>query len=118
MGVDTQDPEVGHSAEWPKRSPLDFRGDRAPTLLAHQMQHPPSMTYIMMTIGGIWAVASLTFFVALGLAAKRSMPTPDRHEQMIPTPEIQYSDAPTRGESWFEAHEVPALGAAELRSAA
>ena len=86
--------------------------------LAHQMQHRPSMTYIMMTIGGIWAVASLTFCVALGLAAKRSMPAPDRHEQTIPTPEIQYSDAPTRGESWFEAHEVPSLGAAELRSAA
>lgn len=82
------------------------------------MQHLPSMTYIMMTIGGIWAVASLTFFVALGLAAKRSMPAPDRHEQVNPTPEIQYSDAPTRGESWLKAHELPTLAAAELRSAA
>ena len=97
---------------------LNSPGKHATTPLAHQMQHPPSMTYIMMTIGGIWAVASLTFCVALGLAAKRSMPAPDRHEQMISTPEIQYSNAPTRGESWFEAHKVPSLGAAELRSAA
>ena len=82
------------------------------------MQHSPTMSYIMMTIGGIWAVASLTFFVALGLAAKRSMPAPDRHEEVIPTPEIQFSEVATRGESWFETHEVPALGAAELRSAA
>jgi hypothetical protein len=61
------------------------------------------MTYIIMTIAGLWVVGSIVFFAALGLAAKRPMPAPDPMDISAPMVERLPSDGATEAEVWSAA---------------
>jgi hypothetical protein len=76
------------------------------------------MTYIIMTIAGVWAVATVTFFAALGLAAKRPMPAPDSMEEHGASAELQYASSTPASEQWQPHAEPHGLEGALAHSAA
>lgn len=70
------------------------------------------MTYIIMTIAGLWVVGSIVFFAALGLAAKRPMPAPDQMDISAPMVESLASKRGTDAAVWSAAPTSVIPGAA------
>lgn len=76
------------------------------------------MTYLIMSIAGVWAVATVTFVAALGLAAKRPMPAPDTLDQLDAPGELRCAASPPPAQEWRSAAEPHGLEGAVAPSAA
>lgn len=76
------------------------------------------MTYIIVSIVSVWAVAIVTFFAALGLAAKRPMPAPDTLDHLGVPGDLHYAAPTSPAEDWQTHAEPNGLRGAVAHSAA